>query len=78
MQIKGYLVVSSLFFFLVAAMHLVRLVLQVPVQVGPWSVPLWMSVGGVAVPLLLGLLALRLLCPCCGGEQKAGPDSCQS
>lgn len=61
MKFKWYLKVSSLFFLLVAAMHLARLVLQVPVQVGSWNVPLWMSVGGVVVPAILGLMALRLL-----------------
>ena len=68
MKIKGYLIVSSIFFILVAAMHLARLIFQVPVQVGDWSVPIWISVGGLVVPLLLGIMAIRLLCPRCSGE----------
>ncbi len=61
MTIKAYLLVSGIFFFLVAGLHLARLVYQVPVQVGAWIAPVWMSFGGFIVPGILSVLAFRLL-----------------
>jgi uncharacterized membrane protein YhaH (DUF805 family) len=58
---KGYLIVSGCFFFFVAVLHFLRLIFQAQVQVGGWVVPLWMSVGGVIVPLLFCFFAVRLL-----------------
>ena len=36
-------------FGLVALAHLLRVVYQMPVCVGDWAVPMWLSWGGVAV-----------------------------
>lgn len=60
MNTKLYLCISGLFFFVVGTLHLLRLVLQIPVLVGEWQVPLWMSGGGFIVPMLLSCLAFRL------------------
>ena len=38
---------------LVAAAHLLRLVLSVPVTVDGWAVPLWVSAVGTIVPVAL-------------------------
>ena len=56
-----YLKVSGSIFALVTLGHLTRLTLQVPVQVGTWTVPLWPSVIGAVVTLLLCVWAFRSL-----------------
>lgn len=43
---RRYAQVSSAFFAIIAVLHLVRLVMQVPVQVADMSIPLVASVGG--------------------------------
>ena len=48
---------AILLFVLVAIAHLMRLLGSVEVTVGEWSVPQWVSVMGVIVPLAIaGLL----------------------
>jgi hypothetical protein len=61
MATRGYLIVSGIFFFLVASLHLIRLILHTTVQIGDWLAPLWLSVGGFAVPISLSFFAFRLL-----------------
>lgn len=60
MSTKLYLFISGLFFFVIGTLHLLRLVLQIPVLVGEWQFPIWMSLGGFMVPMLLSFLAFRL------------------
>lgn len=48
---------AILLFTLVAIAHLVRLLYGITVTVGDWSVPQWVSIAGVIVPLVIaGLL----------------------
>jgi hypothetical protein len=58
---KWYLTISGAMFFAIAGLHLVRFVLKVPIQIGSWSVPAELSLGGFLVPLALSLAALKLL-----------------
>lgn len=53
MKTKWYLVLSAGIFALVAAAHLIRLFLGWPVLIGPFEIPLWLSVFGVLGPGLL-------------------------
>lgn len=36
--------VTTLFLALVAVAHLLRVVFQVPITAGPWTIPMWASV----------------------------------
>jgi hypothetical protein len=60
MSARVYLVVSGVFFGVVALLHLVRLVNQWGFQLGPWLLPLWVSWPGTLVPAALSLWAFRL------------------
>lgn len=50
---------AILLFALVAIAHLLRLVNGLDVTVGGWSVPQWVSVGGVIVPAAIAYLLWR-------------------
>ncbi len=52
---RRYAQVSSAFFALIAVAHLVRLVMNVPVQVADFAIPVWASAGGFV--LTAGLAA---------------------
>ncbi len=47
--LKVYLALSGTIFFLVAVLHLLRLVYQWPIVVGTWTVPHWVSYVGFPV-----------------------------
>jgi hypothetical protein len=47
--LRLYLAVSGVVFLLVAVLHLLRLVLEWPVVVGPWTIPQWLSYVGFPV-----------------------------
>jgi hypothetical protein len=47
--LRLYLVVSGVVFLLVAVLHLLRLVFEWPVVVGPWTIPQWPSYVGFPV-----------------------------
>ncbi len=49
-----YIIVASFAFTLVALAHLTRLVFSLPVVIGMWNAPLWVSWGGL---ILTGVLA---------------------
>ncbi len=49
MSNSAYFLVSGTIFGLVAVAHLVRVVYQMPVQVGEWAFPMWLSWGGLVV-----------------------------
>jgi hypothetical protein len=51
--------IAIIIFLLVAFAHLLRLVFLIPVTAGGWSVPQWISLFGVAVPLLVAWLLWR-------------------
>jgi len=56
---KPVLYLVSVVFLLVAAAHVVRLLLAVEIVIQGWILPLWVSAIGVAIPLLLAWLCLR-------------------
>ena len=60
MTVKGYLLLSGIFFLFIAGMHLLRLIFQVPVQIDTWSAPVWISFGGTVIPGILSYFAFRL------------------
>jgi hypothetical protein len=60
-----YLVISGLVFAIVALGHLARLVYHLPLQLGQWSAPMWLSGVGVVVAAVLSGWAFSLLCRKC-------------
>jgi hypothetical protein len=46
---RVYLILSGSIFFLVAMLHLFRLVYHLPIVVGTWMVPHWLSYVGFPV-----------------------------
>jgi len=46
---KAYLAISGGIFCLVALLHLMRIVFHVPVQIGEWLAPFWISSGGFVI-----------------------------
>jgi len=50
-----YAVTSALIFAAVAIGHLIRLLNQWTVQLGPFSVPMWVSWVGLLIPALLSI-----------------------
>lgn len=56
---KFALYLSAVVFLLVAAAHVVRLLLAVEIVVHGWVVPLWVSGSGLMIPLFLAWLSLR-------------------
>ena len=61
MNNRAYLITSGSLFALITLGQLTRLTLQIPVQVGTWSVPLWPSLVVVIVALALFIWAIRLI-----------------
>lgn len=60
MSVKSYVITSSLMFFLVAVLHLLRLFYQWDVDIGGWHVPMWVSVIGLLVAGFLSVAGFRL------------------
>ena len=60
MGTKAYLRISGTIFGVVALLHLARLIWQLPVQAGPWSIPVWVSAGGLVATGTLCVWAFRL------------------
>jgi len=61
MNLSAYLVFSGCIFGIVAIFHLLRVLNQWPLVLGPWSAPIWVSWIGTVVPLFLCMAAFRLL-----------------
>ena len=61
MSSRAYFIVSGTIFGLVAVAHLVRVVYQMPVQVGEWAFPMWLSWCGLVVAGALCVWGFRLL-----------------
>jgi hypothetical protein len=59
MATKRYCVVSGALFSLVAIAHLLRIVGSLPVQVGAYEVPMFVSWLGLIVPAILAAWAFR-------------------
>lgn len=60
MTVRIFALISCVIFFLVAAVHLVRVVLQWPVVIGSWSVPMWPSIAVIVVAGLLSFAGFRI------------------
>jgi hypothetical protein len=60
MNERNYLLISAVIFGLMATTHLVRLFSPFSIVVGPWTVPIWGSLLGVAVGITLSVWAFRL------------------
>ena len=61
MKTKGYLIVSTLIFAVVAVMHLMRIVLGWSAQVGTFNVPFWMSMLAVLVSASVAIWGVSLM-----------------
>ena len=46
---------AALLLLMVAAAHLLRVILDIPVTIGPISLPIWPSIIAVIVPVLLAV-----------------------
>ena len=57
---KQYCTLSATLFALVAVMHLVRAVNQWSFQLGPYSLPIWLSAVGGVVAASLSVWGFRL------------------
>ena len=60
MNDKTYLIVSGVLFGLSTIGQLIRLIFQIPVQVGTLNIPVWPSALGLIVALSLCIWAFRL------------------
>lgn len=63
MSQRSYLLTSGVLFATVSALHLIRLLYQLPVVVEDYAVPMYMSWIGFIVPALLATWAFRLTRP---------------
>jgi hypothetical protein len=55
-----FLLLSSAIFFVVGVLHLLRMLFHVPIQIGGWLVPAWLSYLGAPIALALSFWAFRL------------------
>lgn len=60
MSTRAYAATSGVIFFLVAVLHLLRLVWQWDMIIGGWHVPAWVSIVGILVPSFLSFQGFRL------------------
>ena len=60
MNTRAYAFTSSIIFFLVALMHLLRLIQQWNVIINGWYVPAWVSIVSLLVAGFLSLQGFRL------------------
>lgn len=59
MSSKSFLLIAGAVFGVVAIAHLLRIVLAVPVTIGEWPVPMWVSWPAVLVAGSLSYMGLR-------------------
>jgi len=57
---KIYLIITAIIFGLLSLFHLLRLIFQLPVQVGMWHIPIWLSWLGMVVASIMCLWALGI------------------
>jgi hypothetical protein len=60
MNMRPYLTVSGVIFFLVGLLHLSRLIYRWPAQIGPCTIPGWVSYFGLVAAWALCAWAYRL------------------
>jgi hypothetical protein len=56
---KSFLLIAGAVFGVVAIAHLLRIALAVPVTIGEWAVPMWVSWPAVLVAGSLSYMGLR-------------------
>jgi hypothetical protein len=56
---KPFTTLAALIFALMALVHLCRLIRPFEVIIGSWTLPLWVSGVGVAIPGLLAFMLWR-------------------
>lgn len=64
-KLKTTLWINTVIFSVIGLLHLVRMLLQWPAQIGSWNVPLWLSGVGVIVAAVLVY---------CNGKHLAGKE----
>ncbi len=62
MNKQTYFLVSGLVFAIVAIVHLLRIINQLPVVVGTWDIPMAVSVIGFIVAGILSYCGFTLMC----------------
>ena len=63
MSRNAYLLISAAIFGLIGIGHVLRLVWQIPVQIGDMQAPMWPSAGAVVLTVVLCAWAFRLWKP---------------
>lgn len=58
---RQYVLISAAVFGVYAFFHLLRVLLAWPAHVGEWTIPVWLSGGGVVLNGALCVWALRLV-----------------
>ena len=61
MSASVYLIVSGCIFGIVAILHLLRVINEWALVLGPWAAPMWASWVGIVIPLVLTITAFRLV-----------------
>jgi hypothetical protein len=61
MNTKNYLIVSTVIFTVVAVVHLIRLTLGWPVELGTWNVPLSVSLIAVLISASVAMWGISLV-----------------
>ncbi|MGN6150070.1 MAG: hypothetical protein ACTHPD_16160 [Rhizomicrobium sp.] len=56
---KPFTMLAALLFLVVAAVHAYRVYAGWTIVVGPYDIPMWVSYGGVIVPLILSFMLFR-------------------
>lgn len=56
---KPFTTIAALLFLVVAAAHAYRAYMGWAIVAGPYNVPLWVSYGGVIIPLILAIMLFR-------------------
>lgn len=52
---KPFTKIASILLALVGLLHLVRVVLNMPIIIGNLEIPMWVSIGGFIIPLMLSI-----------------------
>ena len=60
MKPKTYCLITATLLGVVALLHAARAALHVPVQIGTWAAPLWLSAVGMAVAGTLSVIGFSL------------------
>ena len=60
MNVKPYLIVTGILFGIQTVGQLIRVAGQIPIQIGPLSIPVSLSAFGLVLTLLLSIWAFRL------------------